>query len=145
MAGPARSDPVSARRRRVAALLLALGVPATAGAYSSYGLGTLTCAVYLERRGEDQQKATMDNTVFVHAYLSGYLTAGNMMHGLVGDHAKDVAVNVHGVVQWLDARCLENPEERVAASLEHFWVEAAAAKEKLRTLGEEALREAAPR
>ena len=145
MAGTHRSR--GARQSRagyfvVAAVLLA---PLVANAYSSYGLGTLECSRYLERRGEDQKKATMDNTVFVHAYLSGYLTAGNMMHGLVGDHAKDVAVNVHGVVQWLDAWCLEHPEQRVAESLEHFWVEAAAAKEKLKALGPDAARRATGR
>jgi hypothetical protein len=77
----------------------------------------------------------MDRTVFIHAYLNGYLTAGNMMRGLVGEHAKDIRVNMHAVVDWLDAHCTTDREMLVAQALETFWVEATAAKEKLRRLG----------
>ena len=125
--------------------LLASLVPAPGAAYSTYGLGALSCATYLERRGDDQAAGTMDRTVFMHAYLNGYLTAGNMMRGLVGEHAKDIAVNVHAVVDWLDAHCAAHGEQRVAEALETFWVEATAAKEKLQRLGrEKVLEEYAP-
>ncbi len=123
--------------RRVAALAwvaggaLAVSVPG-APAYSSYGLGQVQCQVYLDKRGEDQQNYDATNTAFIHAYLSGYLTAGNTLHGLVGEHAKDVSINIHAMVQWLDAWCIRNPDMLVAVALESFWVEAAAAKEKLK-------------
>ncbi len=104
-------------------------------AYSSYGLGHLECQTYLDKRGEDQANHDVTNTSYIHAYLSGYLTAGNMMHGLVGDHAKDVSINIHSMVQWLDAWCLNNRTVPVAVALESFWVEAARAKEQLKRTG----------
>lgn len=135
----------SSSRARIRRLSLLAAVPlaaacASASAYSSFGLGILTCSEYLEKRAQDQQAGTMDNTVFMHSYLSGYLTAGNMMRGLVGDKANDIAINVHAIVQWLDVHCLEHPDQRVAAALEVFWVEASAAKQKLRELGPEGVK-----
>lgn len=100
-------------------------------AYSSYGLGQIKCASYLERRGHDQEQQSVDNTAFIHAYLSGYLTAGNTLHGLVGEHSKDVSIDIHRMVQWLDAWCGKHPAPLVAVALESFWVEAAAARELL--------------
>ena len=100
-------------------------------AYSSYGLGQLECQTYLDKRAEDQSKHEATNTSYIHAYLSGYLTAGNMMHGLVGDDAKDVSINIHSMVQWLDAWCLGNRTTLIAVALESFWVEAARAKGQL--------------
>lgn len=100
-------------------------------AYSSYGLGQLQCQAYIDKRGEDQSNYDATNTSYIHAYLSGYLTAGNMMHGLVGDDAKDISINIHAMVQWLDAWCLKQPDTPVAVALESFWVEAATAKEQL--------------
>lgn len=126
-----------------AALLVAILAAPAAMAYSSYGLGALSCGTYLERRAEDQQAGTMDRTVFIHAFLSGYLTAGNTLRGLVGDHAHDVAVEVHAVVQWLDAHCEAHRDITVAAALETFWVEATAAIDQIRRLGPEAARRAA--
>ncbi|MGR8947287.1 MAG: hypothetical protein ACU84Q_04515 [Gammaproteobacteria bacterium] len=108
-------------------VFIALGTDAHA--YSSYGLGNLDCAIYLQRRAEDQQNHTLENTSYIHAYLSGYLTAGNMMKGLVGDSATDVSINIHRFVQWLDAKCTEKEQIKVAVALEEFWVEAARAKE----------------
>lgn len=104
-------------------------------AYFSYGLGHLECQTYLDKRGEDQANHDVTNTSYIHAYLSGYLTAGNMMHGLVGDSAKDVSINIHSMVQWLDAWCLNNRKVSVAVGLESFWVEAARAKEQLKRAG----------
>ena len=101
-------------------------------AYSSYGLGHLECETYLDKRGEDQANHDATNTSYIHAYLSGYLTAGNMMRGLVGEDATDVAINIHTMVQWLDAWCLKHRPMRVAVALESFWVEAARATETLR-------------
>lgn len=101
-------------------------------AYSAYGLGHLECQTYLDKRGEDQENHDVKNTSYIHAYLSGYLTAGNMMHGLVGESAKDVSINIHAMVQWLDAWCLKNRQTSVAVSLESFWVEAAKAKEQIK-------------
>ncbi|MEM7467510.1 MAG: hypothetical protein AAF387_11560 [Pseudomonadota bacterium] len=98
-------------------------------AYSSYGLGNLSCATYLERRTDDQQNHTLENTSYIHAYLSGYLTAGNMMKGLAGDEASDISINVHRFVQWLDAKCSENNDIKIAVALEEFWVEAARAQD----------------
>ena len=118
-----------------ASLAVLLCMTAAATAYSSYGLGNLECEVYLERRALDQAAGSMQSTSFIHAYLSGYLTAGNMMHGLVADDAKDIAVNVHSVVQWLDAWCVGHNGHLVSVALESFWVEAAAAKEQLRRNG----------
>lgn len=103
----------------------------TVAAYSTYGLGQLECQTYLDKRGEDQEQQDVVNTSYIHAYLSGYLTAGNTMHGLVGDDAKDVSINIHTMVQWLDAWCLKNRAVRVAVALESFWVEAAEAKQAL--------------
>ncbi len=123
----------------IAAAVLFATAPA-ATAYSSFGLGILSCSAYLEKRAQDQQAGTMNNTVFMHSYLSGYLTAGNMMRGLVGDTANDISINVHSIVQWLDLHCLEFPDKRVAAALEVFWVEASAAKQKLRELGPDGVR-----
>ena len=100
-------------------------------AYSSYGLGHLECKVYLDKRGEDQANHDVTNTSYIHAYLSGYLTAGNMMHGLVGENANDVSINIHAMVQWLDAWCVKHNSMQVAVALEFFWVEAAKAKEQL--------------
>jgi hypothetical protein len=111
--------------------LLVFGHP-SGMAYSAYGLGHLECQTYLDKRGEDQEKQDLANTSYIHAYLSGYLTAGNMMHGLVGDSAKDVSINIHTMVQWLDAWCLKNRQTSVAVSLESFWVEAAKAKEEIK-------------
>lgn len=125
------------RARLYGLLPLVLGALAWSScvpAYSSYGLGTLECRQYLEKRSLDQRSGTMDNTVFMHSYLSGYLTAGNMMRGLVGESAADITVNVHAIVQWLDIRCQEDPDERVAAALEVFWAEASAAKEQLKRM-----------
>lgn len=102
-----------------------------ARAYSTYGLGQLECQTYLDKRGEDQEQQDVVNTSYIHAYLSGYLTAGNTMYGLVGDDAKDVSINIHKMVQWLDAWCLKNRSVRVAVALESFWVEAAEAKKAL--------------
>ncbi len=102
-----------------------------ANAYSTYGLGQLECQTYLDKRAEDQQQQDVVNTSYIHAYLSGYLTAGNTMYGLVGEHAKDVAINIHKMVQWLDAWCLKNRNVRVAVALESFWVEAAEANKAL--------------
>jgi hypothetical protein len=110
-----------------AALLMANG----ATAYSTYGLGQLECQTYLDKRGEDQEQEDVVNTSYIHAYLSGYLTAGNTMYGLVGEDAKDVSINIHKMVQWLDAWCLKNRGVRVAVALESFWVEAAEAKKAL--------------
>ena len=104
----------------------------TAYAYSSYGLGNLSCATYLERRGEDQENQTLDNTSYIHAYLSGYLTAGNMMRGLVDEQAEDISINIHRFVQWLDAKCGARKEAQVANALEEFWVEAARAQEVIK-------------
>jgi hypothetical protein len=104
----------------------------SAYAYSSYGLGHLECQTYLDKRGEDQANHDVTNTAYIHAYLSGYLTAGNMMHGLVGDHAKDVSINIHSMVQWLDAWCLNNRKTVLAVALGSFWVEAAKTKEQLK-------------
>ncbi|MDA0824717.1 MAG: hypothetical protein O3C28_20180 [Proteobacteria bacterium] len=59
------------------------------------------------------------------------LTAGNTIHGLVGDSAKDVAIDIHKMVQWLDAWCLKNTTTSIAVALESFWVEAANAKVQL--------------
>ena len=101
-------------------------------AYSTYGLGQLECQTYLDKRGEDQEQQDVVNTSYIHAYLSGYLTAGNTMYGLVGDDAKDVSINIHSMVQWLDAWCLKNRTVRVAVALESFWVEAAEAKQALK-------------
>jgi hypothetical protein len=106
-------------------------VSAAAPAYSTYDLGNVKCETYLGKRGEDQANNDATNTSYIHAYLSGYLTAGNMMHGMVGDTAKDVSVNIHTVVQWLDAWCLANRSVLVAVALESFWVEAAAAQDVL--------------
>lgn len=118
----------------VAACVLAgasLLKPNDASAYSTYGLGQLECQTYLDKRGEDQEQQDVVNTSYIHAYLSGYLTAGNTMYGLVGDDAKDVSINIHKMVQWLDAWCLNNRGVRVAVALESFWVEAAEAKKAL--------------
>ncbi len=103
-----------------------------AQAYSSYGLGNLNCETYLEKRGEDQQNSTLSNTSYIHAYLSGYLTAGNMMKGLVDDGASDVSINIHRFVQWLDAKCSEDESTNVSVALEEFWVEAAKARELIK-------------
>ena len=108
---------------------------AKSAAYSSYGLGHIECQTYLDKRGEDQANHDVTNTSYIHADLSGYLTAGNMMHGLVGEHAKDVSINIHSMVQWLDAWCLNNRTVSVAVALESFWVEAARAKEQLKRTG----------
>ena len=105
--------------------------PLTFG-YSSYGLGQIPCSTYLDRRGQDQAQQRMDNTAFVHAYLSGYLTAGNTLHGVVGEHAKDISIDIHRMVQWLDAYCAKHLDDVVAVALESFWVEAAAAQEQLK-------------
>lgn len=110
-------------------------------AYSSYGLGQLKCQTYLDKRAEDQAKHEATNTSYIHAYLSGYLTAGNSMHGMVGDHAKDVSINIHSMVQWLDAWCLGNRTTLIAVALESFWVEAARAKEQLQRTAPEPARE----
>ena len=110
-------------------LSVSLTLGSNAYAYSSYGLGNLDCTIYLQRRGEDQENHTLENTSYIHAYLSGYLTAGNMMKGLVGDSATDVSINIHRFVQWLDAKCAEKEQIKVAVALEEFWVEAARAKE----------------
>lgn len=118
--------------------MLLLCVWTQVSAYSSYGLGHLECQTYLDKRGEDQAKHNVTNTSYIHAYLSGYLTAGNMMHGLVGDQAKDVSINIHSMVQWLDAWCLNNPTTVLAVALESFWVEAARAKEQLERTAPEA-------
>ena len=110
-------------------MLLALfGYGPTLLAYSSYGLGNLSCQSYLDKRGEDQENNDLNNTSFIHAFLSGYLTAGNMMRGLVGEASQDVSINIHAMVQWLDAWCLKTPQITVSAALEEFWVEAARAK-----------------
>ena len=120
-------------RRLLAALSILVGFFGwtQVWAYSSYGLGQLECQTYLDKRAEDQAKHEATNTSYIHAYLSGYLTAGNMMHGLVGDNAKDVSINIHSMVQWLDAWCLGNRTTLIAVALESFWVEAARAKEQL--------------
>ncbi len=102
-----------------------------AAGYSAYGLGQLECKSYLDRRGEDQEKLALTNTSYIHAYLSGYLTAGNTIHGLVGDSAKNVSIDIHKLVQWLDAWCLKNTTTSIAVALESFWVEAANAKVQL--------------
>lgn len=121
------------RRRAAAGLLggLSLLMASAVAAYSTYGLGQLECQTYLDKRGEDQEQQDVVNTSYIHAYLSGYLTAGNTMYGLVGDDAKDVSINIHKMVQWLDAWCLKNRAVRVAVALESFWVEAAEAKQAL--------------
>jgi hypothetical protein len=124
--------PRSTARRGLFPLLVLLFVSSPGWAYSSYGLGQLECQTYLDKRGDDQAKHEVTNTSYIHAYLSGYLTAGNMLHGLVGARAKDVSINIHAMVQWLDAWCLEHRSTRVAVALESFWVEAAGAQEKLR-------------
>ncbi len=103
-----------------------------AHAYSSYGLGNLNCETYLEKRSEDQQNSSLSNTSYIHAYLSGYLTAGNMMKGLVDDGASDVSINIHRFVQWLDAKCGDIETATVSVALEEFWVEAARAKELIK-------------
>lgn len=112
--------------------LILIFVHANSAAYSAYELGHLECQTSLDKRGEDQQKQDLTNTSYIHAYLSGYLTAGNMMHGLVGESAKDVSINIHAMVQWFDAWCLNNRKTSVAVSLESFWVEAAKAKEQIK-------------
>jgi hypothetical protein len=117
--------------RTLLAIMLASFGWTDAAAYSSYGLGQIECQTYLDKRGEDQAQHSATNTAYIHAYLSGYLTAGNMMRGLVGDQAKDVSINIHAMVQWLDAWCLKNRSTTVAVALESFWVEAARAKEQL--------------
>lgn len=104
-------------------------LPTGAAAYSSYGLGNLDCKTYLEKRSEDQENNTLNNTSYIHAYLSGYLTAGNTMKGLVGDGASDVSINIHRFVQWLDAKCTNKSAVKVSVALEEFWVEAAKASE----------------
>lgn len=96
--------------------------------YSAYGLGHLECQSYLDKRGEDQTNHDAKNTAYIHAYLSGYLTAGNMMHGLVGENTNDISINIHAMVQWLDAWCLQHHPMSVAVALEFFWVEAARAQ-----------------
>ncbi len=121
-------------RQRIAACTLggvSLLMASAVAAYSTYGLGQLECQTYLDKRGEDQEQQDVLNTSYIHAYLSGYLTAGNTMYGLVGDDAKDVSINIHKMVQWLDAWCLKNRTVRVAVALESFWVEAAEAKQAL--------------
>ena len=129
-------------RRLLAALsmLVMLWGWAEVWAYSSYGLGQLECQTYLDKRAEDQAKYEATNTSYIHAYLSGYLTAGNMMHGLVGDNAKDVSINIHSMVQWLDAWCLGNQATLIAVALESFWVEAARAKQQLQRTAPEPAR-----
>ena len=117
--------------RTLFAIMVASFGWSNAAAYSSYGLGQIECQTYLDKRGEDQAKHEATNTACIHAYLSGYLTAGNMLHGLVGEQAKDVSINIHSMVQWLDAWCLENRSTTIAVALESFWVEAARAKEQL--------------
>jgi hypothetical protein len=117
--------------KNLCCLSILLFTTSTGWAYSSYGLGQLECRTYLDKRGEDQANHDVQNTAYIHAYLSGYLTAGNMMHGLVGDHAKNVSINIHSMVQWLDAWCPGHGSTRVAVALESFWVEAAKAKETL--------------
>ena len=130
---------------RARTLVCAVGIATlmttgTAAAYSTYGLGQLECQTYLDKRGEDQEQQDVVNTSYIHAYLSGYLTAGNTMYGLVGDDAKDVAINIHSMVQWLDAWCLKNRDVRVAVALESFRVEAAEAKKTLQRTRESARR-----
>ncbi len=122
------------RQRAAACALggLSLLMASAAAAYSTYGLGQLECQTYLDKRGEDQEQQDVVNTSYIHAYLSGYLTAGNTVYGLVGDDAKDVSINIHSMVQWLDAWCLKNRTVRVAVALESFWVEAAEAKQALK-------------
>ena len=109
-------------------ILILLATHENATAYSSYGLGNLQCKTYLTKRAEDQEDNTLTNTSYIHAYLSGYLTAGNTMKGLVDNGASDVSINIHRFVQWLDAKCTENNESSVAVALEEFWVEAAKAQ-----------------
>ena len=110
----------------------ALLINGEAFAYSSYGLGNLSCTTYLERRGEDQHSHSLENTSYIHAYLSGYLTAGNMMRGLVDEHVDDISINIHRFVQWLDAKCGDRKDAQVATALEEFWVEAAKAQEVIK-------------
>ena len=112
--------------------LILLATPDSATAYSSYGLGNLQCKTYLSKRAEDQEDNTLTNTSYIHAYLSGYLTAGNAMKGLVDNDASDVSINIHRFVQWLDAKCTENDELNVAVALEEFWVEAAKAQKLIK-------------
>lgn len=119
------------RRWKLCCVLIGLCACPASWAYSSYGLGQLECETYLDKRGDDQANGDATNTAYIHAYLSGYLTAGNTMHGLVGDDTKDVSINIHSMVQWLDAWCLDHRTTRVAVALESFWVEAARAQEKL--------------
>ena len=51
------------------------------------------------------------------------------MRGLVDKQAQDIAINIHRFVQWLDAKCSERKDAKVAVALEEFWVEAAKARE----------------
>lgn len=115
-------------RQALLCLAMSAALSGNIHAYSSYGLGNLDCSIYLQRRAEDQHSETLENTSYIHAYLSGYLTAGNMMKGLVGDSANDVSINIHRFVQWLDAKCSEQEHIKVAVALEEFWVESARAK-----------------
>lgn len=123
---------IYAKRYFIAPVYIFLLLSADTQAYSSYGLGNLNCETYLEKRGEDQQNSTLSNTSYIHAYLSGYLTAGNMMKGLVDDGASDVSINIHRFVQWLDAKCSEDESINVSVALEEFWVEAAKARELIK-------------
>ena len=116
-------------RACIALTCLSLGSPCLA--YSSYGTGNLSCKEYIEKRAEDQSAGEVQNTLFVHAYLAGYLTAGNMMRGLVGDETGGINIDLHRAVQWLDAHCLKHEDKRVAVALEAMWVEAARAKRLL--------------
>ena len=124
------------KKYRVAHLIAVFSLGLLSGAevagYSSYGLGNLSCTTYLERRGEDQENHSLENTSYIHAYLSGYLTAGNMMHGLVDEQAQDISINIHRFVQWLDAKCNARKDARVATALEEFWVEAAQVREVIK-------------
>lgn len=122
----------SLRARLIGAIAVIVLISGKVFAYSSYGLGNLSCATYLERRGEDQESHSLENTSYIHAYLSGYLTAGNMMRGLVDEKAEDISINIHRFVQWLDAKCGDRKNTQVAIALEEFWVEAAKAQEVIK-------------
>ena len=79
--------------------LILIFVHANSAAYSASGLGHMECQTSLDKRGEDQQKQDLTNMSYIDAYLSSYLTAGNMMHDLVGESAKDVSISIHALVQ----------------------------------------------
>lgn len=96
--------------KRIAVLLLTLGLSAPAWSYTALGIGTDTCewVVHLAKRGSTRPEVIQPG----HSeWALGYITAANLLNEGAKLGWNDIEVERVDIMAWLRGYCEENPKD----------------------------------